>query len=45
MDLAGVDGGTRVDIIASDVPDGIDADDHGAGLASSLTKLTEYLER
>jgi Activator of Hsp90 ATPase homolog 1-like protein len=43
-DLAGVAGGTRVDI-ASDVPDGIDADDHGAGLASSLTKLTEYLER
>jgi len=42
-ELAGVDGGTRVDIIADDVPDGIDAADHAAGLASSLTNLTEYL--
>jgi Activator of Hsp90 ATPase homolog 1-like protein len=39
-ELAGVDGGTRVDIIANDVPDAIDADDHTAGLASSLTNLT-----
>jgi uncharacterized protein YndB with AHSA1/START domain len=39
-----VDGGTRVDIIADNVPDGIDADDHAAGLASSLTNLTRYLE-
>ena len=44
-ELARVDGGTRVDIIADDVPDGIGADDHAAGLASSLTNLTEYLER
>jgi uncharacterized protein YndB with AHSA1/START domain len=43
-ELTGVDGGTRVDIIADDVPDGIDADDHAAGLASSLTNLTKYLE-
>jgi hypothetical protein len=43
-ELAGVDGGTRVDIIADDVPDGIDADDHAAGLASSLTNLAEYLD-
>ena len=42
-ELTEVDGGTRVDIIADDVPDGIDADDHAAGLASSLTNLTEYL--
>src|SRR6059058_355419 len=42
-ELAGDDGGTRVDIIAEDVPDGIDADDHAAGLAASLTNLTEYL--
>jgi uncharacterized protein YndB with AHSA1/START domain len=42
-ELARVDGGTRVEIIADDVPDGIDADDHAAGLASSLTNLTEYL--
>ena len=38
------DGGTRVDIIADDVPDGIDADDHAAGLASSLANLATYLE-
>jgi uncharacterized protein YndB with AHSA1/START domain len=43
-ELTGVDGGTRVDVIADDVPDGIDADDHAAGLASSLTNLTKYLE-
>jgi uncharacterized protein YndB with AHSA1/START domain len=39
------DGGTRVDIVAEDVPDGISAEDHAAGLASSLTKLAAYLER
>jgi uncharacterized protein YndB with AHSA1/START domain len=39
-----VDAGTRVDIIAEDVPDGISAEDHAAGLASSLTKLAAYLE-
>ena len=36
--------GTRVDIIAGDVPDGISAEDHAAGLTSSLTKLAAYLE-
>jgi uncharacterized protein YndB with AHSA1/START domain len=40
-----VDAGTRVDIIAEDVPDGISADDHAAGLASSLTNLAAYLQR
>ena len=40
-----VDGGTRVDIVAEDVPDGISAEDHAAGLASSLTKLAAYLQR
>jgi uncharacterized protein YndB with AHSA1/START domain len=43
-ELSEVDGGTRVDIVADDVPDGIAADDHAAGLASSLTNLAEYLE-
>jgi uncharacterized protein YndB with AHSA1/START domain len=43
--VAAVDAGTRVDIMAEDVPDGISAEDHAAGLASSLTKLTAYLER
>jgi uncharacterized protein YndB with AHSA1/START domain len=42
-ELAGVDGGTRVEVIADDVPDGIDADDHAEGLASSLANLMEYL--
>lgn len=39
-----VDGGTRVDFIAADVPDGISADDHRAGLASSLENLAAHLE-
>ncbi len=40
-----VAGGTRVDICAHDVPDGISADDHAAGLASSLSHLAAYLAR
>jgi len=43
-EVAEVDGGTRVDIIADNVPAGITADDHAAGLASSLVNLAEYLE-
>jgi uncharacterized protein YndB with AHSA1/START domain len=39
-----VDGGTRVDITADDVPDGISADDHAAGLASSLANLADFIE-
>lgn len=39
-----VDGGTRVDITAADVPDGISAEDHAAGLASSLDNLATHLE-
>ena len=37
--------GTRVSIVAQDVPDGISAEDHAAGLASSLANLAAYLER
>ena len=37
--------GTRTDIVAEDVPDGISAEDHAAGLASSLTKLAAYVEQ
>jgi hypothetical protein len=35
-EITGIDGGTRVDIIADDVPDGIEADDHAgrAGLVA-----------
>jgi uncharacterized protein YndB with AHSA1/START domain len=40
-----VDGGTRVDIVADDVPDGISPEDHATGLASSLAKLAEHVER
>ena len=43
-EVTAVDAGTRVDIVAEDVPDGISADDHAAGLASSLAKLAAYVE-
>ena len=44
-EVTAVDGGTRVDIIADDVPDGISAEDHAAGLISSLTNLAQHVER
>jgi uncharacterized protein YndB with AHSA1/START domain len=44
-EVTDIGGGTRVDITADSVPDGIDADDHAAGLASSLANLARYLER
>jgi uncharacterized protein YndB with AHSA1/START domain len=44
-EVSAVEAGTRVDLIAEDVPDGISAEDHAAGLASSLTNLAAYLER
>ncbi|WP_314174860.1 SRPBCC domain-containing protein [Streptomyces winkii] len=37
--------GTRVDIVAEDVPDGVSAEDHAVGLASSLANLAAYVER
>jgi uncharacterized protein YndB with AHSA1/START domain len=42
--VAAVDGGTRVDITADDVPGGIFADDHATGLISSLENLATYVE-
>jgi len=39
------EGGTRVDFVATNVPDGISAEDHAAGLASSLDGLARYVER
>ena len=39
-----VGGGTRVEITADGVPDGISADDHAAGLTSSLENLASYVE-
>jgi uncharacterized protein YndB with AHSA1/START domain len=43
-EVTAVDAGTRVDIVADDVPDGISADDHAAGMASSLANLAAVLE-
>lgn len=37
--------GTRVDILADNVPDGISSEDHADGLASSLANLADYVER
>lgn len=39
-----VDGGTDVTITAVDVPPGISAEDHAAGMASSLANLKRFLE-
>ena len=44
-EVTAVDVGTRVSVVAEDVPDGISAEDHAAGLASSLAKLAAYLEQ
>ncbi|GAB3644694.1 SRPBCC family protein [Glycomyces tarimensis] len=44
-EVAAVEAGTRVDIVATDVPDGISAEDHAAGLASSLANLAAFVER
>jgi uncharacterized protein YndB with AHSA1/START domain len=44
-EVAAADAGTRVNIVARDVPDGISAEDHAAGLDSSLTKLAAYSEQ
>jgi uncharacterized protein YndB with AHSA1/START domain len=44
-EVTAVDAATRVEIRADDVPDGISAEDHAAGLCSSLANLAAYLER
>lgn len=44
-EVTAVEAGTRVNIVAEDVPDGISAEDHAAGLASSLTNLAAYVEQ
>jgi uncharacterized protein YndB with AHSA1/START domain len=44
-EVTAVGAGTRVDIVAEDVPDGISAEDHAAGLSSSLAKLAAYVAR
>ena len=44
-EVTATDDGTRVDIRADQVPSGISAEDHAAGLASSLANLAAYVER
>jgi uncharacterized protein YndB with AHSA1/START domain len=44
-EIAAADGGTRVSIVAEDVPEGISAEDHAVGLASSLANLAAYVDR
>jgi hypothetical protein len=43
-EVTAAEAGTRVDITADDVPDGVSAEDHATGLASSLANLAEYVE-
>ena len=43
--VTATDDGSRVDIRADDVPSGISAEDHAAGLSSSLENLAAFLER
>jgi uncharacterized protein YndB with AHSA1/START domain len=43
-EVTAADGGTRVDITADDVPDGVSVEDHATGLASSLANLAGYVE-
>lgn len=42
--LTEVEGGTEVSVRADDVPPGISASDHEAGIASSLANLAAYVE-
>lgn len=44
-EVTAVEGGTRVDFTAADVPDGISAEDHAVGLESSLANLATYIDR
>ncbi|MGH3519788.1 MAG: SRPBCC family protein [Haloechinothrix sp.] len=44
-EVAAVDDGARVTFRADNVPSGISAQDHAAGLASSLDNLAAYAER
>jgi uncharacterized protein YndB with AHSA1/START domain len=43
-EVTALEEGTRIDITADDVPDGISAEDHATGMDSSLAKLAGYLE-
>ena len=43
-EVTAVEGGTRVDITADEVPDAVSPEDHAAGLNSSLANLAGYLQ-
>ena len=42
--LSPVQGGTRVEIRAANVPPGIGREDHAVGMASSLANLAAFVE-
>lgn len=42
--VSAVESGTQVDVVAENVPDGISAEEHAEGLASSLANLAALLE-
>lgn len=42
-DLTPVGGATRVDVTAENVPDAVPAEDHAAGMASSLEQLARFV--
>jgi uncharacterized protein YndB with AHSA1/START domain len=42
-ELSAVEGGTRVEVRAEQVPDGISAEDHAVGMASSLENLAAHV--
>jgi uncharacterized protein YndB with AHSA1/START domain len=44
-EVATAEAGTRIEIRAENVPDGISAADHAAGLSSSLANLAAYLDQ
>jgi len=44
-EVTAVDQGTRVDITAANVPDGISVRDHATGLTASLSNLASHVER
>jgi predicted GNAT family N-acyltransferase/uncharacterized protein YndB with AHSA1/START domain len=44
-EVTATDEGTRVDMRADDVPSGISAEDHSAGMASSLANLDAYVRQ
>ncbi|TMM13319.1 MAG: ATPase [Actinobacteria bacterium] len=44
-EVGAVEGGTRVDITADNVPDVVSPEDHAAGLTSSLMNLADYLKK